>query len=181
MSYTEYSDMFQKCQSTAPYHLFTYDMVNSKENCSSKRNSDLILLLFHVYQAISTLEEKSSIPILHRSKGLTSSKLEAHKQGNETFYMLSPLANITRKDLLEPFLINGDTIGFTILRNSLTESQVDTIFEQQKKKLNMPYEFHKANGYYETDDWSQGNCKYFRGYCICELCYAHKNKNEIER
>ena len=31
MSSREYNDMFLKCQKTAPYHVFTFDIVDSKK------------------------------------------------------------------------------------------------------------------------------------------------------
>ena len=33
-------------------------------------------------------------------------------------------------------------------------------------------------GYYETDDWTEGQDKYFRGYCIDLLSNLHKPYNE---
>lgn len=78
--------------------------------------------------------------------------------------------------LQKPFLIDGDTIGFTVLRGQINEELVDFIFEETKKELQIPYEFHKAHGYYETDDYAEGNHLYFRGYLIQELNTKHKKK-----
>ena len=74
-----------------------------------------------------------------------------------------------------------DLYGFTIERGMLTEDQIDQIFEQEKKKLNITQKFHKANGYYETDEYEKGNELYFRGYCIQQLEEMSKQEIDIER
>ncbi|HHU54655.1 MAG TPA: hypothetical protein GXZ63_02435 [Mollicutes bacterium] len=33
--------------------------------------------------------------------------------------------------------------------------------------------------YYETDDWVEGNNKYYRGYAIQLLSYFHKEENKV--
>ena len=38
MSSREYNDMFLKCQKTAPYHVFTFDIVDSKKMDKETRN-----------------------------------------------------------------------------------------------------------------------------------------------
>ena len=52
---------------------------------------------------------------------------------------------------------------------------------QEKKKLNITQKFHKANGYYETDEYEKGNELYFRGYCIQQLEEMSKQEIDIER
>ena len=44
-------------------------------------------------------------------------------------------------------------------------------------------DFHKANGYYETDNYEEADKLYFRGYCIQQLEKLSKKKNleDIER
>ncbi len=53
---------------------------------------------------------------------------------------------------------------------------MDFIFEETKKELQIPYEFHKAHGFYETDEYAEGNHLYFRGYLIQQLNTKHKKK-----
>ena len=53
-----------------------------------------------------------------------------------------------------------------------------TIYEKCKRKLNIDFQFHTINGYYETNNWEEGNELFFRGYCIDILSNYHKNNNE---
>ena len=155
MSFDEYQDMYEKCQDYAPYHMFLYDLKNSKQITDPRRQQQLKNLLYHVYHKIEKLEQKTHQVILHRSPLFSS-----HSFGY----------------LQEPFLIDGDTIGFTVLRGQIDEELVDFIFEETKKELQIPYEFHKAHGFYETDEYAEGNHLYFRGYLIQELNTKHKKK-----
>ena len=56
---------------------------------------------------------------------------------------------------------------------------VDELFEETKKELNINYEFHKASGYYETDNWLEGNHKYYRGYAMQLLSSLHKEECKV--
>lgn len=80
----------------------------------------------------------------------------------------------------EPF-IYGDVIGFTVYRDSISKEEVMHIFNQSKEELNIDFEFHLADGYYETNDYALGNIKYFREYCIELLCNLHKSYNNDVR
>ena len=155
MSFNEYESMYEKCQAYAPYHMFLYDLKNSKQIIDLNRQSQLRRLIKEVYHKIEKLEQKNKITILHRSPLFSS---------NSFGY------------LQEPFLIDGDTIGFTVLRGQINEDLVDLIFEETKKELQIPYEFHKAHGFYETDEYVEGNHLYFRGYLIQQLNTKHKKK-----
>ena len=175
MSYYEYKSLFDRCQKDAPYHLFVYDMVNSRQvKDMNKRQSDVARLLFAVYEEIKKLEKQTNKIILHRSKDLQYCKLK--KEDGK--YKIQRPENIERGDLLEPFVILGDLIGFTIERGTLNPLQVDYIFEQKKKELGLNYSFHKANGFYETDKWEEADQKYFRGYCIQQLEEISKLNNK---
>lgn len=178
MSYTEYKDMFKKCQNTAPYHLFIYDVVKSRNIVDNARQSNLIHLLFAVYEELERIEKTNNINILHKNENLYYAKM---KKDENSYRIQFPKEKTIRADLLEPFLLSGDLIGFTIERNSLNSEQIDYIFEQKKKDLGINYSFHKANGFYETDKYEEGNTKYFRGYCIQQLEENSKsNKKEQE-
>ena len=122
---------------------------------------------------------------MHRNKNLIQGKLKIEKTENGVIYKFDYTGLqkdiMERPDLLEPFYLAGDLYGFTIERGALTEEQIDQIFEQEKKKLNIAQKFHKANGYYETDEYEKGNELYFRGYCIQQLEEMSKKENGIER
>lgn len=140
MSFDEYKTLFDKCQKYAPFHLFVYDMINGRQiKDMYKRQSDIVRLLVAVYEEIENIEKQTNKKILHRSRDLIYCKLK-NKDG---IYELQYPKNIKRADLLEPFALSGDLIGFTIERGTLTPLQVDYIFEQKKKELGLNYFFIK--------------------------------------
>ena len=53
--------------------------------------------------------------------------------------------------------------------------------EEEKEYLQIPFDFHIADGYYETNNWVEGKDKYFRGYCIDLLSNLHKDYNKEVR
>ena len=182
MSFDEYKTLFDKCQKYAQIHLFVYDMINGRQvKDMYKRQSDIVRLLVAVYEEIENIEKQTHKKILHKSKDLEYCNLK-NKDG---IYEIQYPKNIKRVDLLEPFALSGDLIGFTIERGTLNPLQVDYIFEQKKKELGLNYSFHKANGFYETDKWEEADKKYFRGYCIQQLEQNSKRNDkehdDIER
>ena len=56
MSTSEYHDLFLKCQDTGLYHVFTFDMVNSKNmSIEYRKNAQpkLISLMLKIYEEIN--------------------------------------------------------------------------------------------------------------------------------
>src|SRR5690554_4434050 len=138
-----------------------------------------MLLIYNTYQRLKALEKEHKTKILYKSKYLKYPKLYIQKYNDEVYYYMlakpDKLSDIPYGTIwYEPFLISGDAIGFTVIKGTITE-EVDKIFEEEKRKLNIPYEFHKANAYYETDDYRMGKELYYRGYCVQALEAMHKN------
>jgi len=184
MSYSEYKDLFDKAQEKGSYHMFIYDVVNSKNTLAKKDRSDILKLLFTVYSRLERIEEIEQRSILHKSSQLIRGKLKKKIENGIEYYEYDHLSG---KDLEtgkayneEPFNMIGDLYGFTIERNSLTAEQVDAIFEEEKVKLNIQQEFHKANGFYETDKYEEGDKLYFRGYCMQQLEEMSKQGKELD-
>lgn len=75
----------------------------------------------------------------------------------------------------EPFIV-GDFVVLTTYRDSISNEEILNIFKEEKEKLNLDVEFHIADGYYETNNYEEGNTKYFRGYCIDLLMRLHKKE-----
>lgn len=152
MSYFEYYDMFEKSQETGKYHMFIFDIVGSrnyKKDLPSIYKTSKVLFS-NIYSNLKEIELERSIKILH-----IIDKKE---------YILDT----------EPFQF-GDLFGFTILRDSILIDEVYDIYKKEKEKLNVYWDFHLKNGYYETDNYGLGNEKYFRGYCIQQLENLSKN------
>ena len=66
--------------------------------------------------------------------------------------------------------------GFTIYKDSLDKEVIYYLYEKYKEELKIDFNFHVADGFYETNDYCEGQTKYFRGYCI-ELLSVLDNPN----
>lgn len=163
MSSCEYNNMMLKCQKTAPYHVFTFDIVGSSKMDKETRAKaqykfrDLVLLN---YKMIEYIEKKKKMKILVRPFNTTSVYEMGYTQTDK-----------------EPVII-GDLSYFTIYRDTLTTEEVIDIFECCMYLLDVDFKFHYADGYYETHYWEEGINKYFRGYCISTLSTLHKPCNK---
>ena len=171
MSTYEYNDMFLKCQDTGKYHVFTFDIEGSKKMDNKTRYDaqvKLIKLMKCIYSILEEIQEKTGKNILVLEEGFVS------------FDSGLPYKGFGMKQ--EPFLF-GDTIGFTMYRDSLDKDIVLGIYEYFRKALDIDFNMHMADGYYETNDYSEGATKYFRGYCIDLLSNIHKKetKEDLKR
>ena len=167
MSTYEYNNLFLKCQDIGRYHVFTFDIESSKKMDNKTRMDaqvKLIKLMKGIYKTLEEIQKK------------TSKKILVFEEGFVSFDSGLPVRGFGMKQ--EPFII-GDTFGFTIYRDSLDDDVVLSIYEYFKTSLNIDFNIHVSDGYYETNDYSLGGIKYFRGYCIDLLSNMHK-KDTIE-
>ncbi len=165
MAYNEYIDTFLCSQSTGAYHMIVFDIVNSKSINPSERKiiqRKLIELMRLVFNYLSNLEKITGKDILIKDQNFY--RLWEQKEGNVGY-------------LMDPILF-GDCLGFTIYRDSLDKDSVIEIFNRYKEQLGINVDFHIADGYYETNDYSLGKEKCFRGYCFQILETAHKRETE---
>ena len=166
MSYNEYNDMFLKCQDTGKYHVFTFDIVGSKK-MDYKTRYETQLLLFELaglmYLKLRSIEKRKQKSILmydDRFRNMFDTRLPS-------------INGITQ----EP-LIFGDMFAITVYRDSITKKEMLDLFNSCKKLIGLACDFHYADGYYETNEWSEGKNKYYRGYCIQLLSELHKPYNK---
>ena len=107
MSYTEYKDLFERAQINGQYHLFIYDIVNSRKGITQEERGRILKLIFQVYEKIEELEEREHRSILHRNKNLVQGKLKVEKTENGDIYKFDYTGLqrdiMERPDLLEPF------------------------------------------------------------------------------
>ena len=163
MSSFEYNDMLLRCQKSGIYHVFTFDIVDSRKmdidrwKIVQSKFRELVILN---YKMIEYIEKKRGILILARPNG-----------ENKNYEI-----GFTHVDK-EPVII-GDLSYFTIYRDTLTNREVYDIFECCMHILDIDFKFHYADGYYETNDWVMGDKEYFRGYCIDVLSNLHKSRNK---
>jgi hypothetical protein len=156
MSYQEYESMFKEAQGRGKYHMFLFDIEDS-------RNLDPIVhfqakkLLLDVYERLEYWERASGKKILHHPKKVT-----------------------WRADSREPFYgFMGDEFGFTIVRGSMRTEDILWLWQEEKGRLGIKFKFHFVEGDYETDDWAKGQKLYFRGYCMQQLNYIDKKNTKL--
>ena len=165
MSTYEYNDLFLKCQPTGLYHVFTFDIKDSKLMDYKTRNNARIKMLKFMTLMYNTIYQKALI----ENKKILVYKKDYVRLGS------SHLNEFGFKQ--EPFIL-GDLVGFTVYRDSITNEEVMKIYEECKKEVVIDFEFHIADGYYETDNWCEAKEKYFRGHCIDLLSNLHKPYNK---
>lgn len=172
MSSIEYSYLFIKSQNNkdSKYHMFIFDIVGSSNMCGEELNEAEMILKDIIIDVYNIIFEKE---ILFKRKILVFEK---------DFVKFENLNRVAMHEFglkSEPFKF-GDMVGFTIYRDSLLKEEVITIFDMIKENYNYKYELHYADGYYETNDYVEGNTKLFRGYCMDILSNKHK-VNYIKR
>ena len=171
MSTFEYNDLYLKCQDTGKYHMFVFDIVESKKMSKQERiiaQNKMIKLMTRIYKTIEKIQET------------TNRKILVFEEDFVTYESGKDFKGFGLK--IEPFLF-ADTFGFTIYRDSLDKDVIYYIYEYFKKSLDIDFEFHVQNGSYETNDFVEGIYKYFRGYCIDILSNLHKKETieELEK
>ena len=127
MSTFEYNDLFLLAQDTGKYHMFTFDIVNSKKMDTATRRiaqDKLIKLMKSMYALIQEIQEKTGKQIL------------VFEEGFVTFDDGAPLDGFGFKQ--EPFVL-GDVFGFTIYRDSLDKDTILWIYEYFRNSLNIDF------------------------------------------
>lgn len=165
MSSFEYNDLFCKCQSFGIYHMFTFDIKGSKKMTFEERNIaeiKLVKLMLMMYNTLLEEEKKLNKKILVFEE-------------NFSYFGETRVNDFGMKQ--EPFLY-GDMFGFTVYRDSISNDEIINFLKKLMCFLEIDFCFHCADGYYETNDWTEANTKYFRGYCIDLLSNLHKPINE---
>ena len=155
MSYEEYIDLFVGSQETGIYHMYTFDIVKSREMDVVLRQASqekLVVLMEKMYQELENLEIALNRKILVKEDTINRFN-----------------------NLPEPFLY-GDAIGFTVYRDSISREIIIDLFEKICNELNIDFSFHISDGYYETNKYEEGGELFFRGYAFSIISNLHKNR-----
>ena len=125
MATSEYHDLFLKCQDTGIYHMFCFDIVNSKKMKFDDRREatdKMILLMNSIYNSIVEIEKAKNKKILVFDDDFVS-------YGSGILYKGFGFKQ-------EPFLF-GDTFGFTVYRDSISNDEIFELYNYYKEKLNI--------------------------------------------
>ena len=171
MAFQEYYDLFLLAQEkpNALYYVVSFDTVNSKSLSVDKRTKltyNIIAITKYVYDKL-LMKEK-----------------ELNKQvviNDERFYTPwdSKELHMTNGNYEDPSIL-GDFFAFTVLRDTITKEEIIDWVNECKIILKMDEEFHISDGYYETNEYGEGNTKLYRGYCLQILEKIHKQEVQEE-
>lgn len=149
MAWEEYNDLFYLAQDKGKYHLFIFDIKNSKNGYDPAK---IQMLRDSILDRLNKLEVELGIKILH----VPYEKARGYRDGRL-----------------------GDLFSIVIYRGTIKREDIYKIFTDEKYKLNIIYEFHYDDCFYETDDWVLGNTLYYREYGIAFLENRSKKKDDI--
>lgn len=165
MSYNEYINMFKLAQKKeCPFRAFMFDVVNSRNNQEylSTKNTKFFKLLNCVYFLLQKEEEKTNKAILLKGK-------------NNAKYSLGK--KVINGNNYNPMHM-GDMVTFFVYNNSITTNQMLKIFISALKICKITYSFHFNTGVYETNNYSQGKTKLYKGY-MPQILEVLSKKNNI--
>lgn len=150
MSYTEYKDLYEKAQEKKSDKIaIIIDVMNSKYNPTYYEER------MNIIKMMEEITNGGYFEIITDNKLLFTN--------------------------YKKFVILGDLFGITIKANDSMNNIMEkylSIIKTMKEKYSIHVNFHYNSCYYETDDWAEGNEKYYSGYAIQQL-EADKNKENI--
>lgn len=147
MSYTEYTDLFIKAQKKkCPFRAFAFDIINSRNQKQyieeSENHHNFVLSIYDVLKQ----EEKR-----------TGKKILLDDESNLKYH-LSINSNV-----LNPMIL-GDMVTYFVYEDSISSQRMIELFCENMKLYNISYPFHFSTGVYETNTYSEGGEKLFKGY-----------------
>ena len=172
MAYNEYLDLYFKAQKNekAPYYVVSFDTVNSKNISPDDRKSlqnNIFVITKYVYSKLLEKEKETGKKIII---------------DDESFFRPWDIKEDANGNFMDP-VIYGDSFQFTVLRDTISKEEIISLVNECSKTLDIKEEFHISDGYYETNEYSDGNKKLFRGYLLQILANLHKEEiqNEFKR
>lgn len=189
MSEDRFLRLFMQAQKNeqAPYYVVSFDVVN----CKSLTDDENYVM--HIY--IDIIMKYVYKKLLESEKVLNKQvvvKEERWIRGWKEIPIPNPIPMLENTIVPTPALVEyrmsftkdpyvfGDCFQFTVLRDTVSKDQIVEWVYECKKMLNMNHEFHIADGYYETNEYEEGNTKLYRGYCLQILEKYHKPEVQYE-
>lgn len=173
MAYEEYYDLYLLAQKNpnALYYVVSFDVVNSRQMPPKKRailQYKIIIIMKYVYNKLLEKEKELKKQIVIKDERFC--RPWDNSVNNKNF------------NYCDPYIL-GDNFQFTVLRNTITKEEIIKLVYDCKNKLKIKEDFHIADGYYETNNYGEGNTKLYRGYClqILEQIHKPKTKNKLKK
>ena len=168
MSVEEYYDLYLSAQNNpdAPYHVISFDIVNSKQykdRYSLQKKINSLIRRVYIHLLIIEIELKKQI-LIKDKRFIHPWDWNAIRSGN----------------FIDP-LIYGDCFQITVLRNSISKDDIINLVNLYKKELNIDVDFHISDGYYETNEIEESTYKCYRADCLKILESNHKEEYSLKR
>lgn len=159
-------DLYEQGQKYGKYHLYSFDIKNSR-NLEKRAQAQVLMfeLSYLMYEELKKIEKKLQKKIL-------ADDLKTFEEDLKKKYC-SKYINTTFLIVRDPF-IQGDSFVITLYRDAIEKEIVIGIYEKYKKFLNIDFDFHLFDGYYETHDWVEGDKKYCRSDAVKDFTTMHK-------
>lgn len=159
----KYYDIYLLAQKNldALYYVVSFDIVNSKLLSPKERYQaqiNIIMIVKYVYDKLLESEKKLNKQVVLKDK---------------RFVRPWDIKNKYNGNFIDP-LIFGDSFSFTVMRDTVTKDEIVNLVNKCKESINMKENFHIADGYYETNEYEEGNRILYRGYCLQILQNMHK-------
>lgn len=177
MSYDEYFDIYRNAQQNkCPFRAFCIDVVNSKK--VMKQDPKRQLKMFKLFDYIS-------LELLKKNKNSQVFRNNKNNQLNLVLKNINYDKNFIKKydDILKNinnlFITNLKQVGDTLLANpmitgdcacyftndgTLTDKEFLSILKIGIEKFDIDFDFHFLSGKYETENYTEGGNKFYKGY-----------------
>ena len=173
MAYEEYLDLYLLAQDNpnAAYYVVSFDVINSKQLSLEKRTilqENIGIIIKSIYNKLLEKQKELNIQTVITDERFIRPWDSRTYHWNGTY--------------VDPFVF-GDCFSFTVLRNTVTKDEIVKWVYDYKQELNMEEDFHIADGYYETNDFAEGNSLFYRGYCLqtLESLYKPQIQKELKK
>lgn len=162
MSYNEYIDMYIKTQKKdCLYRAFTFDVVNSRnqQEYLNNKNKNYFEFLTYVYSLLELEEQKTGKQILLKDE-FNRKQIMLNDEFNSK---LRKSGGYINGNNYNPMIL-GDMVTFFVYNHSITKERMLQIFAKGLKDFNIGYPFHFKTGVYQTNNYSEGGTKLYKGY-----------------
>lgn len=160
MSYEEYMDLYFDAQNqNCPYRAFMFDIAKSKSNPDYREKYFDVIKLF--------------LAKIKQYEKTTGTKILRHNSNNMPIFE-SEYCIDARK--YNPMIL-GDMFTVFVENNTISTQKVLELFSESCRQLDYKYKFHFATCEYQTDNYSEGGKKLYKGYVPQILEKTSKTNN----
>lgn len=177
MSYFEYFDLYKIAQTkNCPYKAFCIDVVNSKKVMKQDPKRQLKMFKLFDYISLELLKKNKNSQVFRNNKNNQLNLVLKNINYDKNFIkkydeILKNVNNLFITNLkqggdtlLANPMITGDCACYFINDGTLTDKEFLSILKIGIEKFDIDFDFHFLSGKYETDNYTEGGNKFYKGY-----------------